>query len=209
MEELGIKDKILKGAEELFMRYGVRSISMDDIARHLAVSKKTLYQHFADKEDLVVGVSKAHFEEQRKMYERLRDSSSSVIEHLAKIAACIKYEIEKVNPTLLFDIQKFHPKAWTVWGNFKKSVTQEITNSLQKGIEEGYVREEVNPEVMALARIELAQVVFNEDVFPRSKFKLVEVQTQLFDQFVYGIVTDKGRKLYQKYKSKSTELINF
>ncbi|HEY3430511.1 MAG TPA: helix-turn-helix domain-containing protein, partial [Cyclobacteriaceae bacterium] len=53
MEELDNKEKILRGAEDLFMKYGVRSISMDDIARHLAVSKKTLYQHFADKEDLV------------------------------------------------------------------------------------------------------------------------------------------------------------
>jgi AcrR family transcriptional regulator len=205
MEELEIKDKILKGTQDLFMRYGVRSISMDDIARHLSVSKKTLYQHFADKEDLVTAVSKAHLESERKIYESLRDGSINSIEHLAKIAVCMRKEMENLNPALLFDIQKFHPKAWSVWINFKKGVIQEIVNNLNLGKREGYVREEVIPEIHAIVRTELVQLVFNEEIFPRNKFKLSELQTQIFDQFVYGIVTDKGRKLYQKYKNKSTE----
>lgn len=208
MEELDIKDKILKGSEDLFMRYGVRSISMDDIARHLSVSKKTLYQHFADKEDLVVAVSKAHLEVERRVYESLRDSSSNAIEHLAKISMCMRQEMEELNPALLFDIQKFHPKAWTVWSNFKKGVIKEIVDNLSQGIKEGYIREEVNPEILAIVRLELVQTAFNEEVFPRNKYKVVEVQAQLFDQFVYGIVTDKGKKLYLKYKNKSTELVN-
>ncbi len=208
MEEFDTRDKILKGSEELFMKYGVRSISMDDIARHLSVSKKTLYQHFADKEDLVVAVSKAHLETERKMYESLRDASTNSIEHLAKISVCMRQEMEELNPSMLFDIQKFHPKAWAVWTNFKKGVMQEIVNNLKRGIEEGYVREEVNPDIFAIMRLELVQAGFNEEVFPRSKFKLAEVQVQLFDHFVYGLVTEKGRKLYLKYKTKSTELIN-
>ena len=69
MEELDVKDKILKGAEELFMRYGIRSISMDDIARHLTVSKKTLYQHFADKDDLVLSVSRSHLQRNKAEFE--------------------------------------------------------------------------------------------------------------------------------------------
>jgi TetR/AcrR family transcriptional regulator, cholesterol catabolism regulator len=208
MEEFDTRDKILKSSEELFMKYGVRSISMDDIARHLSVSKKTLYQHFADKEDLVVAVSKSHLESERKVYESLRDSSSNSIEHLAKISVCMKQEMEELNPSMLFDIQKFHPKAWTVWSNFKKEVVREIVNNLKRGIEEGYVREEVNPEIFAIVRLELVQVVFDDDIFPRNKFKLAEVQIQLFDHFVFGLVTEKGKKLYQKYKTKSTKLIN-
>ncbi len=71
MEEQPVKDKILEGAADLFMRYGVRSISMDDIARHLSVSKKTLYHHFADKEDLVTLASEYHIELSKKQYESL------------------------------------------------------------------------------------------------------------------------------------------
>jgi TetR/AcrR family transcriptional regulator, cholesterol catabolism regulator len=208
MEEFDTRDKILKGSEELFMKYGVRSISMDDIARHLSVSKKTLYQYFADKEDLVVAVSKAHLEAESKMYEHLRDSSSNSIEHLAKISVCMKQEMEDLNPSMLFDIQKFHPKAWAVWSNFKKEVVLEIVNNLKRGMEEGYMREDLNPEILAIVRLELVQSAFDDEVFPRNKFKLAEVQVQLFDHFVFGLVTEKGKKLYQKYKTKSTELIN-
>lgn len=208
MEELDIKDKILKGAEDLFLRYGVRSISMDDIARHLSVSKKTLYQHFADKEDLVVEFSKNHLESQRKEYTALRDSSLNAIDHLAKIASCLKREMEDSNPSLLFDLQKFHPKAWSVWTNFKKGIIKEIIDNLTTGIQEGTVREDINPEILAIVRLEIIQLAFNEEIFPRNKFKVGEVQAQIFDHFVLGVVTEKGKKLYLKYKNKFTPVLN-
>jgi AcrR family transcriptional regulator len=205
MEEVDTKEKILKGAEDLFMRYGVRSISMDDIARHLSVSKKTLYQHFADKEDLVVAVSKGHLLRQDTLYKSLRESSANSIEHLAKISVCMKQEMEGVNPSMLFDIQKFHPRAWAVWNNFKKELIQELVDSLSEGIEEGYVRDDINPEIFAVVRVELIQAAFNEESFPVKKFKLAEVQAQIFDHFVYGLVTEKGKKIYQKTKNKASQ----
>ena len=69
MEDYEVKDKILAGSEALFMKYGIRSVSMDDIARHLAVSKKTLYQHFADKDELVTVMSQEHMKREIIEYE--------------------------------------------------------------------------------------------------------------------------------------------
>lgn len=201
MEELELKDKILKGAEELFMRFGVRSISMDDIARHLAVSKKTLYQHFADKEDLITLVSKSHLDRNMVEYDTIRIKSKNPIEELAMISVCMKKDMESLNPSLLYDLQKFHPKAWSVWTIFRdKYLHQSVVNTIKRGIEEGYVRPEVSAEILATIRIELVQMGFNPEIFPQDKFKLTEVQLQLFDHFVFGLVTDKGRKLYLKYK---------
>ncbi|QOI97790.1 MAG: TetR/AcrR family transcriptional regulator [Flammeovirgaceae bacterium] len=201
MEEKDIKDKILKGAEDLFMRYGVRSISMDDIARHLGVSKKTLYQHFADKDELVLMVSRSHLERNITQFDGIRDDSKNPIEELARISVCLKQSMEALNPTLLFDLQKFHPKAWSEWINFKgKYLRESIVRNLNQGITDGYIRPDVNPEVMAAMRIELVQLAFNPDIFPSNRFRLAEVQEQIFDHFVYGLVTDKGRKLYQKLK---------
>ncbi len=208
MEELDIKDKILKGSEELFRRYGIRSISMDDIARHLSVSKKTLYQHFADKEDLVVAVSKSHLQSQHEVFQTVKAASANSIEHLAKISVCMKQEMDMVNPAMLFDIQKFHPKAWAIWLNFKKELIQEVVDNLKQGIDEGYIREDVNPEIFAVLRVETIQAAFTEELFQEKKFKLSEIHTQLFDHFVYGLVTDKGKKIYQKCKSKSIEITN-
>src|SRR5688500_9858131 len=112
MEESDTKDKILKGAEELFTKYGVRSISMDDIARHLSVSKKTLYLHFADKEDIVTMTCKAHLEKHAEEFKKIKDTARNAIDELAKISVCLKRNMQDMNPSLLFDLQKYHPRAW-------------------------------------------------------------------------------------------------
>lgn len=201
MEESGIREKILNGAVELFMKYGLRSISMDDIARHLTVSKKTLYQHFADKEDLITLVLEAHIETNRKQYEAITEKASNAIDELAQISVCLRKDMTETNPSVLFDLQKFHPKAWEVWLNHKnKYIRESVVRNIKQGIEEGYYRAEVNAEVLAAIRIELISMGFDQNVFPQSTFNLAEVQSQIFDHFVYGLCTDKGKKKYQKHK---------
>jgi TetR/AcrR family transcriptional regulator, cholesterol catabolism regulator len=200
MEEL--KEKIVEGAAELFMRYGVRSVSMDDIARHLAVSKKTLYLHFSDKEDLVTMASIAHIEISKKQYESLTKMATNAIDELARISVCLRKDMTEMNPSLLFDLQKYHPKAWAAWLDHKNIYIREsVVRNIKQGVKEGYYREDVDPEVIAAIRIEQIPLAFDERIFPRNKFSLAEVQLQIFDHFVYGLCTDKGKKLYQKYKS--------
>lgn len=201
MEDHLIKEKIQKGAEELFMRYGVRSISMDDIARHLSVSKKTLYQHFADKEDIVTVTCKGHLDRNAAEFESIRSTARNAIEELVLLSACLKRNVQNMNPSLLFDLQKYHPNAWKVWLNHKnKTIRASVVRNLKQGIEEGYFRSELDPEVIASMRLETVQLAFNEEIFPREKFSLSEVHMQLFDHFVFGLLTDKGRKVYMKAK---------
>ncbi len=201
MEEFDSKEKILKGAEDLFMKFGIRSISMDDIARSVGVSKKTLYQYFEDKEDLVSMVLKSHLERSTKQYDDLRLTSANSIEELARLSVCLKKDMEEMNPSMLYDIQKFHPKAWGIWLEYKNIFIREsVVRNLKQGIEDGYIRDEVNPDILASVRIELVQLAFSQEIFPREKFSLAEVQGQIFDHFVFGLVTEKGKKLYMKYK---------
>jgi hypothetical protein len=88
-----------------------------------------------------------------------------------------------------------------VWLDYKnKFIHDSVVRNLNTGIEGGYIRPDVNPEVMARVRIELVQIAFNSEIFPVNAFNLAEVQAQIFDHFVYGLVTDKGKKLYDKYK---------
>lgn len=209
MEELDVKTKIIKGAETLFMKYGVRSISMDDIARHLSVSKKTLYQHFEDKEDIVTVACQSHIELMMSEFEKIRINAKDAIDELAKISTFLKRNSEELNPALLFDLQKYHPKAWSVWINHKhKFVHDSVVRNLKQGIAEGYFRPEIDLFVIAAMRLELVQLPFDDRVFPPSRFNLAEVQMQVFEHFVHGLLTDKGRKLYQKCKETQIELSN-
>jgi AcrR family transcriptional regulator len=208
MEELETKDKILKGAESLFMKYGVRSISMDDIARHLSVSKKTLYQHFADKEDIITMVSQAHMQRSQDEFNDIRANATNAIDELARMSVCLKKNMEEINPTLLFDLQKYHPRAWAAWQEFKtKCIYESVQRNLQQGIDEGYYRPELNAEIISIVRMAQVEIAFDDRTFPQHRFRLTEVQMQIFDHFVHGIVTDKGRKLYLKYKENLTETI--
>ena len=201
VEVLDIKQKILKAAESLFMKYGVRSISMDDISRHLSVSKKTLYQHFADKEDIVYMTCQAHIESIASRFFDISRYSKNALEELSKYSSCMKQNTADTNPSLLFDLQKYHPKAWGVWLNHKnKFIRESMIRNLKQGIREGYYRPELNVDIVAAMRIEMVQLPFDENAFPPSQFQLAEVQMEIFDHFVHGIVTDKGRKLYQKLK---------
>lgn len=174
---------------------------MDDIARHLGVSKKTLYQHFADKDDLVTHVSSSHLERDKVMFADLKKHSGNAIEELARISVWIKEDLEKINPTLMIDIQKYHPKAFAIWVNYKeKFVRESVVQNIEQGKREGYFRPEVNAEVIAIARLLLLEAAFDHRHFPPEKFKLVDLQSQIFDLFVYGLCTDKGRQLYEQYK---------
>lgn len=201
MEGLETKDKILEGVESLFMKYGVRSVTMDDIARHLAISKKTLYQHFADKDDMVYKMSENFLERAFKQYEEIAHQAKNSIEELSMISVCMKKDMEHLNPSVLFDLQKYHPKAWNLWMTHKsKVITESVIRNIRNGIEDGYFRSDINPEIMAITRIILIESAFDSHLYPRDRFNFFDVQTQLFDLFVYGLCTEKGKKLYLKYK---------
>jgi AcrR family transcriptional regulator len=201
MEETDIKDKILNGAMELFMKYGVRSVSMDDIARHLSVSKKTIYQYFTDKDDVVTRVAHHHLDTTKGEFDSFRADSKNAIDELVKISQCLKKDMQEMNASLLFDLHKYHPKAWNVWLEYKnKHIRASIIDNMVQGIEEGYFRPEINPDILSAVRLEQVQLAFDDHVFPHDRFNLSEVQIQIFEHFIYGLLTDKGRKLYEKYK---------
>jgi TetR/AcrR family transcriptional regulator, cholesterol catabolism regulator len=209
MEELDNREKLLRGAEDLFKRYGLRSVSMDDIARNLGISKKTIYQHFADKDDVVASVSHATLERHRLQFDKIAAEAKNAVEEMVKISLCLKEVIQNVNPSWLFDMQKYHQRAWNDWLLYKhKFMRQNIVRSLKQGMEEGYFRSELKTEIIATMRLEQIQMVFDQAVFPRDQYDVADVQTEIFDHFVHGILTEKGKKLYQKYyKENCKELI--
>ena len=107
-----MKDTILTAVAALFLKYGIRSVSMDDIAHHKGISKKTLYQYFEDKNDLVKQVTTMLLEERMKEYLEATDCSSNAIEELFSIAKLMRKHFRELNPALMYDLQKYHPEGW-------------------------------------------------------------------------------------------------
>jgi len=199
------KEKIVEGAGELFMRYGVRSVTMDDVARELGMSKKTLYQFFTNKDDLVLEVSKAHIEREKIEFGEIKAVSKNALDELFSITKCLRISMQRVNPSLLFDLQKYHPSAWDLFLDFKYNfIRSMVERNVTKGVEEGYYRSEITPDVMAKLRMEQVQMAFDPKVFPPSEYDLVEVQMQVLDHFIQGLLSHQGRKLYETYQKQMT-----
>jgi len=198
-----IKQKIVEGAALLFHKYGIRSVSMDDIARHLSISKKTIYQYFKDKDQVVTLALRAHMDKEMQEYEEIFDVSDNAVEELAKVSKCMRSDFKDMNPSLLFDMQKYHPDGWNLWMEFKNEfIKGHVLRNLKRGIKEGYYRKEIDPEVMARFRVEQVQLAFDDTIFPKDEFDFKEVQMQFLNHFVHGIVTEKGHELFEEYLEK-------
>ncbi len=196
-----IKERIIAAADALFKKYGTRSVTMDDIARELSISKKTIYLYYKDKDEIVTLGTQAHIEQEEKEFVSISESSHSAIDEISKISQCIKKIVTEMNPSLLFDLQKYHHKSWDLYLNHKtKFIKNSVVNNLTRGVKEGYYRKEIDVEVMAIHRVAQVQMAFDDKIFPRDKFNFPDVQLQFFEHFIQGILTDKGRQSYKEYQ---------
>lgn len=200
---MGQEERILNGSFELFLKAGIKSVTMDDIARHLGISKKTIYQHFADKNALVIALVKKKQQEDQDELCGLIKSSENIIEQMVNMMKCSEEIFSRANPAVIHDMQKYHPDAWQLFQDFKSDVmVSTFEELLTKGIEQGYIRPEVDVKIMARLRLAQVELGFDVSVFPLAEFSPWQVQQQFHEHFNYGICTLEGYKLLEKYRTK-------
>ncbi len=199
--EMEIKDKILLTAFKLFMRNGIKSVSMDDIALTMGVSKKTLYKWFDNKDQLVVAMLQQHLTQMEDDCCQYTAEPGNAIEELFNIMQMVRQQMSGMHPSVFYDLQKYHQAAWQIWSNHKnKFILDQIYDNIKKGITEGLYRSDF--EIDIIARLRLAQIedVFNPELFPPDKFDLQKVQVATLEHFMRGIASLKGHRLINRYK---------
>jgi AcrR family transcriptional regulator len=200
------EQRILEAAGELFYRHGIKSITMDAIASHLGMSKRTIYDSYEDKHAIVKALTKNELDSQEKQLDQIRKLSDNSIDEIMRTMSCVGNIFERINPALFYDLQKFHKEAWKQFRTFKEQKIQLfIEENLKRGIKQGLYRKDLQVKILAKLRIEEVEMGFSPSVFPQSKFNLSEVQMVLIDHFLHGIVTLKGHKLINKYKKVSED----
>jgi len=179
---------------------------MDDIARHLGVSKKTIYHFFKDKNELVMALTKKKLQEDEEYINSVISQSANVIEEMINMMKCTQEEFARMNPIVIHDLQKYHPEAWKEFQKFKAEVlVRTMEELLTKGIKQGYIRPDVDPKIMARMRVAQVETGFDGTLFPVSEFSPWKVQVQFLEHFNYGICTLKGHKLLDQYKNINDE----
>jgi AcrR family transcriptional regulator len=195
-------ERILHGGEELFLKAGIKSVTMDDIAKHLGMSKKTIYQFFKDKNELVTALVKKKLKEDEEEMVEYISRSANVIEEMIAMTKCSEEMFSRINPIVIHDMQKYHPEAWAEFQRFKSEVLiSTLEELLTKGIKQGYIRSEIDVRIVARMRVNTVELGFNTTIFPVAEFNTWKVQTQFLDHFNYGICTLKGYKLLNQYKN--------
>ncbi len=184
------------------MHLGVRAVTMDEIARLSGISKKTIYQEFTDKNALVLETFTALLEEDRGLMKQFPLIEEGIIEHLIYLSNFIRKRFSDFNPIVMNELQRYYPQCWALFEDFKKKgIQKEIINLLEKGIEQGYFRPEIDTGIMSMIRIEQLMISFDPIKFPPSLYNLVDLQMELFEHFLFGIFTDKGREAYLNMKN--------
>lgn len=199
---LDLKKYIIEESDKLFCQYGFKSVTMDDIAKHLGMSKKTIYQNFADKNELVdILIADKLGNQSCKMNDCAKNAKNAIHEIFLTIAD-IKELMGALNPKLFYDLQKYHPKAWLKFRNFKeKNLLITIRNNLKRGIEEGLYRSEINVDILSQLRLDHSSIVFQEhDHYTMNKYNIAQVIIEKTEHFLYGISNEKGLALIATYK---------
>lgn len=195
-------ERIIQGGEDLFLTAGIKSVTMDDIAKHLGISKKTIYHFFKDKNELVVALTKKKLKDDEDQMSAIINASGDVIEEMINMMKCSEEIFSKINPIVIHDMQKYHPDAWKEFQNFKAEVLiRTLEELLNKGIKQGYIRPDIDVKIMARMRVTQVEMGFNTTLFPLAEFSPWKVQYQFLEHFNYGICTLKGYKLLDKYKN--------
>jgi AcrR family transcriptional regulator len=206
MEIKEVKERIKQKADELYRRYGIKSVTMDDIANHLGVSKKTIYQSFSDKNELVDAVIVDILKYNKDCCQSYKLKSNNAIHEIFQAMEMLQVMFDNMNPTILFDIERNHPATYKKFKEYKyKFLFDLVKDNLERGINEELYRPEINIELIAKIRLETMMLPFNEQLFPKNKFSLVDLQKELIEHFLFGIASLKGYKLILKYQKERSE----
>jgi AcrR family transcriptional regulator len=202
-----MKDRIRQKADELFRQFGIKSVTMDEIASRLAVSKKTIYQSFADKDELVDAVISDMILYNQKCCCKYKAHADDAIHEVFLAMEMIQEMFADFNPSILFDMQRNHPNTYSKFLKHKHSfLFQVVKDNIERGIKEGLFREDINPDVIAKIRLETMFLPFNQELFPKNKFNLVDLEKQMIEYYLFGIASQKGYKIILKYQQQRKKI---
>jgi TetR/AcrR family transcriptional regulator, cholesterol catabolism regulator len=195
-----VKDRILDKANALFRRYGIKSITMDEIASQLGISKKTIYQYFADKEELISSVMDQKIKEsQENCLFGIRHAENAIHEEFLVQDKVLEH-LDDLNPVALHDLEKFHPSVHEKFVHHKNDFMMEmVENNLRRGIREGLYRPEIRVNILSRFRMDSIYRSLSADFLPGSSVGLGELHQELFLHYLFGIASPEGYKLIRQY----------
>lgn len=211
-ENKDTRKQIMRRAESLFMRYGIKSVSMDDIARELGISKKTLYQFFENKEDLILKTIESHLQDEVCDMDLIISHATNALQEIMLLARHIIGQFQELTSSVVYDLKKYYPEAWNLIDHMQRDhVYKSILDNLKRGVAEGDYRSDLNPEIMARLHVGSLYLPIDQSLFPVREFQPDQVFKEYIYHFVRGVASEQGLVKINEYlrEKQSTGSVNF
>lgn len=198
------REKLLQDISDLFLKFGLRSTSMDDIANHLKISKKTLYQYFENKDNVVEEVMLFRLRDRANRHyiqEIKKENPITIIKHIKQ------FVIDDLNsrlPANDFDMKKYHPTVYSKIKNTEEELTREFLEKLlDKGIEQGYFRADIDKNLQIYLINRPMRYISDPDINMNVEYPISTIVCTVLDNFMRALSTEKGLREIEKYEEKS------
>jgi len=189
---------IIKSTAKLFLKYGIRSVTMDDVARELSISKKTLYQYVNDKNDLVEKIILYH----TSIYDTSnfhKTNNMNVIEKYIVVFNEVTQMLKNNNQSFEYDLKKYYPKQFKILiESRRKVIMDKMTKDLVIGIKEGYFRNDLDVKKIAILHLIRIESIKNTDLLSEYGYKTIDIIDELFRYHIHAIATPKGIEEYKR-----------
>ena len=185
----------------MFMRYGIRSITMDDIARELGISKKTLYHDFEDKNDLIERVIKYDTMQSRKFLEEVYRTDLDAIREIFLVNERIHRDRSRYSPTFFYDLKRYFPAIYQRWLEDKRqNMFDLIVGNLQKGKQEGVYREEIQEQTIGKLYLARMEMLDSNEIIDGHQTLSADFMQEIFTYHLHGICNENGLKTLTELK---------
>jgi TetR/AcrR family transcriptional regulator, cholesterol catabolism regulator len=192
-------ENIVSRAAKMFMQFGIRSVSMDDISRELGMSKKTLYQYFSNKSDLLGKVLEFSYEDFENSVNRLDGNKQNAIDDLLDLSKVIDSHMKEVNTSVTFDLEKYYPDLYRQnLGKKREFAFSYIRKNLEKGIREDLYRSDLNFDLISKLYIQKLEDLHDPNYYNTDKISFSEVFHVMFENHIRGICNENGIKYFEE-----------
>ncbi len=190
---------VVRKVRNLFKKYGIKSVTMDDVAHELGMSKKTLYEYFSDKSNLVHSVIECETQLREDYFKENQQKSQNAIEEILWIYRFYLENMKGLNLSFEYDLKKYYPDIFSHLRNIKRKKIMEATlANIKKGKAEGFYRRDMNEEVIAKLYVLRIENLPDTDLFSTEERFSVDFRKEMFFYHLYGILSEKGYKYLQK-----------
>mgnify|MGYP003681879669 CR=1 FL=1 len=199
-----MKDKIIYNASKLFITYGFKSVTMDDIANHLGISKKTIYQHFENKTKLVEATTMHLFEIISHKIDCICELKKNPIEELYNIKSFVMLHLKDEKSSPQYQLKKYYPKISATLKKKQFEVMQEcVTENLDRGVKNKIYRSEINIEFISRIYFNSMISIKDQDLFPLTNFSMNMLMDNFLEYHLRGICTPSGVDILTKIINKN------